>query len=84
MKNIDSANQNVQRILDALPPYSKDCPCLGFCLVDIFKAENLKFKTIEKLASRFFDFLVLIPTGMDIRRNIEPYLNNTVIDEFLA
>lgn len=76
-------NQNVQRILDSLPPYSKDCPCLGFCLVDIFKAENLKFKTIEKLASRFFDFLVLIPTGMDIRRNIEPYLNNTVIDEFL-
>jgi hypothetical protein len=47
--------------------------------------ENLRFRTIETLAQKFVDFLVLIPTNMDAQRNVHNYvqLGNTKVEYFL-
>jgi hypothetical protein len=45
--------------------------------------KNLRFATIETLSRRFMDFLVLIPSGMDVNRNEKPYVlesSRTVAD----
>lgn len=56
---------------------------LSFCVVDPYKLANLRFATIERLASIFVDFLVLIPSFMDAHRNERPYVaegSRTVAD----
>lgn len=67
------ANWLVDRILSEIPRPHSGCKVLGFCFADPYNLENLKFETIRQLAQRYFDFLVLIPTGMDARRNIPVY-----------
>jgi three-Cys-motif partner protein len=74
-------NDSVPQILSHIPKANKDFKVLSFCFVDPFKLDNLAFSTIEKLSTRFMDFLVLIPTDMDANRNVIPYTspeNNTV------
>jgi three-Cys-motif partner protein len=47
---------------------------LVFCFVDPYKVDNLRFGTLANLASvHRVDFLVLIPTGMDVNRNPATY-----------
>ena len=67
------ANSLVDRILAEMPRPHRGCKVLGFCFADPYNLENLSFDTIRQLAQRFFDFLVLIPTGMDARRNMAIY-----------
>jgi three-Cys-motif partner protein len=80
---IDS-NADVERVVSAIPAYSKGTKVLTFCFVDPFKASHLDFSTIRRLAKLFVDFLVLIPTGMDPGRNEERYSNqsNAVVARF--
>jgi three-Cys-motif partner protein len=66
-------NDAVPDIFANIPSASKDFKVLAFCFVDPFKLDNLAFTTIEKLSSRFIDFLVLVPTDMDANRNVAPY-----------
>lgn len=78
------ANEKVGKILEEIPTPRKNYRVLSFCFVDPYKASNLKFSTIERLSTRYVDFLILIPSGMDINRNEETYANedSTVIAEY--
>ena len=64
------ANDSVDEILSLIPQHSPTFKVLGFCFVDPFKIDNLKFETLRRLSAKYMDFLVLIPTGMDARRNV--------------
>lgn len=81
-----NANALADTIVQAMPKYSKSNTALGFCFVDPYKMGNLQFSTIEKLATRFMDFLVLIPSGMDAHRNEQRYAatSNTTVDDFVG
>lgn len=59
---------------------------LAFCFVDPTKLSSLKFDTIAALADRLVDFVVLIPTEMDARRNRERYEKPgvTIVDQFVG
>ena len=71
------ANEAVDRILAALPQPSKAHSVLGFCFADPYKLANLHFETIRRLAARYMDFLVLIPSYMDAHRNRVHYVRDT-------
>ncbi len=79
-------NENVAAVLAALPTSAPRRQVLGLCFVDPFGLRNLRFRTIEKLASRRLDFMVLVPSGYDATRNQGIYLNesNPTIDLFLG
>ncbi|QSV45741.1 three-Cys-motif partner protein TcmP [Geobacter benzoatilyticus] len=78
------ANKAVDEILAKIPQHSPTYKVLGFCFVDPFKIDNLKFTTLKRLSAKYMDFLVLIPTGMDARRNVSYYMkyNSRHIEEF--
>lgn len=80
------ANSLVDSIFAEMPRPHRGCKVLGFCFADPYNLENLRFDTIRQLSQRFFDFLVLIPTGMDARRNIQIYENKpgSKLDIFLG
>jgi three-Cys-motif partner protein len=79
-------NDSVPQILSCIPRANKDFKVLAFCFVDPFKLDNLAFSTIEKLSTRFMDFLVLVPTDMDANRNVTPYTSpaNSTVAKFLG
>jgi three-Cys-motif partner protein len=79
-------NANVDDIIGEMPIIGKRDTMLGFCFIDPCKVRHLKFETIRRLAALYIDFLVLIPTGMDINRNLDVYLreDNGDLDEFLG
>jgi len=79
-----NCNDRIHEVLKAVPYGRKDFRVLSFCLADIYKMENLKFRTIEILSERYVDFLVLIPTYMDAHRNEDNYcrIDNHTVDEF--
>ena len=79
-------NEHVERVFAEMPPHGRDRTVLAFCFVDPFRLRNLQFATIRQLATRFVDFLVLIPTGMDPGRNVGHYLRATskVVQEFVG
>ncbi|MGA2667362.1 MAG: three-Cys-motif partner protein TcmP [Ignavibacteria bacterium] len=78
-------NKRVESIKNALPKYSKNNTVLSFCFADPYAMSNLNFITIERLSQFMIDFLILIPTGMDARRNLKYYLdgNNETVDYFI-
>jgi len=78
------ANDSVDEILSLIPQYSSTYNVLGFCFVDPFKIDNLKFNTLRRLSAKYMDFLVLIPTGMDARRNVSYYMkyNSRHVEKF--
>lgn len=80
------ANQSVDKILSLIPQHSPTFKVLTFCFVDPFKIDNLKFETLRLLSAKFMDFLVLIPTGMDVRRNVSYYMRPTdrKVQEFIG
>ena len=79
-------NNSTNEILDQIPVGRRDFKVLTFCFVDPYKLENLAFDTIKKLSTRFVDFLVLIPSGMDANRNESHYTHpqNGTVDRFLG
>ena len=80
-----NVNEKVQEILANTPSPSPTHRVLAFCVADPCKLSDLRFKTIESLAVRFVDFLVLIPSYMDAHRNEKLYTatTNHTLDEYL-
>lgn len=69
-------NEIVETIVAQMPTPSSKNRVLSFCLVDPCKMTDFRFSTIECLSTRFVDFLVLIPSFMDINRNRKWYTDN--------
>ncbi|MGD1148424.1 MAG: three-Cys-motif partner protein TcmP [Thermoanaerobaculaceae bacterium] len=65
---LGDANSSVETTLAALPVGSRSRRVLGFCVLDPFGMSGLHFSTVEALAVRYLDFLVLVPSGMDAAR----------------
>jgi three-Cys-motif partner protein len=90
-KNVDISYLNVDvnactsKIIEKIPMHSKDFKVLSFCLVDPYKLDDISFSTMRCLSQRYIDFLVLIPTYMDVNRNVSNYVKpgNKVIAKFL-
>ena len=81
------SNLIVDQILSKIPKHCKNFKVLCFCFADPYKLKSLHFSTIERLSKRFMDFLILIPTGMDAKRNLSPHYlkpTNETIDKFLG
>lgn len=80
------ANQKVNEILAKMPSFKKSYRVLALCFADPYALNNLRFATIRELATRYMDFLVLIPSGMDAHRFESIYVkpDNHTIDEFLG
>jgi three-Cys-motif partner protein len=71
------------RKIESLIPRGAFC----FCYLDPYNLGNLKFQTIRRLADgRKMDFLVLIASGMDGRRNMSYYIkeDNQKLNGFLG
>ena len=64
----ENANAAVEEIIAEMPRPGKTQKVLGFCFLDPFQMQNLRFSTIKELSRRFMDFLVLIPSSMDANR----------------
>lgn len=79
-------NAQAEEILAELPAPSKARKVLAFCFADPFKLDDLKFDTIHRLASRYMDFLILVPTDMDANRNMLRYSQpgNQTLDAFFG
>jgi len=79
-------NEQAPAILAALPQPRPRRRVLSFCFADPFGLRNLEFRTIEQLAARYMDFLVLVPSGYDGTRNQVIYWKpgNPTIDRFLG
>src|SRR5262249_27865413 len=80
------ANQFTGEILAKIPQHTKDFKVLNLCFVDPYNLKALAFETIDKLSSRFVDFLVLIATDMDAVRNVSKYelQESKVVERFLG
>ena len=86
------SNEIVDRVIEELPGQGRSHSVLTFCVVDPNKVADLRFATIERLASidsksrRAVDFLVLIPSFMDARRERTYYLrpSSSALSEFLG
>jgi three-Cys-motif partner protein len=79
-------NQAAAQIGGRIPPHSKTRRVLSFCFADPFDTK-IRFDAIRTLgAGRKMDFLLLLPIGMDAKRNWTQYLmpGNPRIDSFLG
>lgn len=74
-----NVNEAVDDILRALPPFSEKTGLLSLCFVDPFRAD-LDFEVIRRLARFRMDFLIMLPLGFDIRRNLAQYLRAEEVD----
>jgi three-Cys-motif partner protein len=83
---LGDANEVVMDILNKIPQHKKDFRVLSFCFVDPFNLKDLAFDTIDRLSTKFVDFMVLIATDMDAARNVATYLlpQNEVVERFLG
>ena len=75
-------NKKVGDILSHLPTGK----VLAFCFVDPYRIADLHFDSLRQLASRPVDFLVLLPSYMDVHRNPSIYTvkDNRALDDFLG
>ena len=81
------ANTDIDEILKWVPKFNRTCKGLTFCFVDPFNTQNLRFATMKKIADALYvDFVVLIPSFMDIKRNEHNYTRSDcpIVDDFLG
>lgn len=78
-------NHITSQIIREMPPLASGNRVLTFCFADPFKLRDLHFSTIQVLAQRYMDFMVLIP-AMDPLRNEATYIDpsSDVIDRFVG
>ncbi|SRR6266446_1737274 len=83
---LGDANEVATEILNKIPQHKKDFRVLSFCFVDPFNLKDLAFDTIDRLSTKFVDFMVLIATDMDAARNVATYIlpENEVVERFLG
>ncbi len=80
-------NHLINRLFSEIPQHRTRFKVLTFCFADPFSLQNLQFSTIRELSSRFVDFLILIPSGMDANRNLNSHYlkpTNRTIDKFIG
>jgi three-Cys-motif partner protein len=82
----NDSNRAISEISACIPLANSSFHVLAFCFVDPYKMDNLAFSTIEKLSTRFMDFLILVPTDMDANRNVASYTSptNETVAHFLG
>lgn len=70
-------NDCVPAVIEGLPHFdpSQRERLLTLCFVDPFRLD-LDFDVIRRLARYKIDFLVMLPLGFDLRRNLRRYLEN--------
>jgi len=81
------ANSCVDEILRAIPQFTKTNKGLTLCFVDPYKMSEIAFETIAAIAAGLYvDFLMLIPTYMDIHRNPKYYTQDAsdAVDRYLG
>ncbi len=72
-KDVEDSVQDIKR---ALPAYSSRNRLLSLCFIDPFSAA-LDFQVIKQLGSALrMDFLILLMSGVDIRKNFRRYLED--------
>ncbi len=79
-------NESIEEIISYMPSYSKEHKVLSFCFIDPFKISDVRFSAIiNKLSSRFIDFLVHFPV-MDPTRNELKYFNgdSEIISDYIG
>jgi len=81
-----NTNASVEKLIATMPRPGKTQKVLGFCFLDPFQMQNLRFSMIEALSQRFMDFLVLIPSSMDANRNERNYIQprNKTLENFVG
>lgn len=80
-------NKEVQNIINKVPKFTKLNNGLTLCFIDPYNSSQLHFDTIKKIANNLYlDFLILIPSFMDINRNEQSYIKDTnnTLDLFLG
>jgi three-Cys-motif partner protein len=70
-----NCDANVEKIIDAIPKHSTASKVLSLCFVDPNDI-GIKFVTLQKLAQRFVDFIVLLALYMDALRAEQHYVRN--------
>ncbi len=84
---LGDCNDGISNILKSIPTFNKNYNGLTLCFIDPFKSGQLEFKTIRTISdSILVDFLVLIPSCMDINRNKDNYCraSDPSLDRFLG
>jgi three-Cys-motif partner protein len=78
-------NERIEEILATIPAHSRNRRVLSLCFVDPFDI-GIKFVSLERLSSKFMDFMVLLALYMDAARNQDNYVREeaTKVDEFLG
>ena len=71
----DDVNRAGPQILNAMPTYTTERGLLSLCFIDPFRAD-LRFDVIRQLSRYKMDFLVMLPLGYDLRRNLRRYLDD--------
>jgi three-Cys-motif partner protein len=75
---------NVDQIFAAIPQHSKNQKVLSLCFVDPNDI-GIKFSTLQTLAKKYVDFIVLLALYMDALRAEQNYIKNPVkIDQLLG
>ncbi len=79
-------NEAVLKVLQKIPQHKKDYKVLSFCFIDPYNLRDLAFDTVDRLSTRFVDFMVLIATDMDAARNVVAYTlpQSKVVERFLG
>lgn len=82
---LGDCNKKVDKVCSLIPSPSPTQKVLSLCCVDPYDI-GIRFTTIEKLSSRFIDFLVLLAVYMDALRAYSHYLrpDNRKVDDFLG
>jgi three-Cys-motif partner protein len=82
---VGDINNSVDEVLKKIPHFTKENTGLTFCLVDPYNIDNLSFDTILSLSKYRIDFLILIPSFMDINRNEKNYIKDgsNLVSKFL-
>ncbi|MBM2816542.1 MAG: hypothetical protein HW421_3304 [Ignavibacteria bacterium] len=81
---LGDCNENIEKIMDALPRFSKKNKILSFCFIDPFSL-NIKFNTIQKMSKYLVDILLNLSEISSIR-NEHNYIkdNSSVIADLIG
>ena len=80
-------NIEIKKVISSVPKFTKENNGLSLCFADPYNANQLHFNTIKEIAnSLYVDFLILIPSYMDINRNERLYTReeDETLDLFLG
>jgi len=80
----DDCDANVDKISAAIPRHSKNHKVLSLCFVDPNDI-GIRFSTLQTLALKYVDFIVLLALHMDALRAEQHYIKNPAkIDQLLG